>query len=117
MSANTIVVAVYDTPPGSVVAKNSHAAEHAGEFHCTSKADPGKAGAHWGGLWDSVFGAASFSIPGLAPMLVAGPLVGWIVAAMEQAIALDGVSAMGAGFCGVAVPQEQYFEIRNCPQD
>jgi hypothetical protein len=35
----------------------------------------GKQGAFWGGLWGMLFGAAFFAIPGLGPILVAGPLV------------------------------------------
>jgi hypothetical protein len=39
----------------------------------------GKLGAFWGGFWGLLFGSAFFLIPGVGPLLVAGPLVGWIV--------------------------------------
>ena len=35
----------------------------------------GKLGTFWGGLWGLLFGAAFFAIPGIGPVLVAGPLV------------------------------------------
>ena len=46
----------------------------------------GKLGAFWGGIWGMLFGAAFFAIPGLGPILVAGPLVAWIVGALEGAV-------------------------------
>ncbi|QDT60508.1 hypothetical protein SV7mr_30310 [Stieleria bergensis] len=46
----------------------------------------GKAGAIWGGFWSLLFGSAFFAIPGLGPVLVAGPLVAWIIGALEGAV-------------------------------
>src|SRR4030042_1998683 len=43
----------------------------------------GKLGAFWGGLWGMLFGSAFFFMPGVGPLLVAGPLVTWIVGALE----------------------------------
>jgi hypothetical protein len=37
----------------------------------------GKVGPFWGGFWGLLFGSAVFAIPGVGPILVAGPLVGW----------------------------------------
>ena len=34
----------------------------------------GKTGAFWGGFWGLLFGSAFFAIPGIGPLLVAGPL-------------------------------------------
>jgi hypothetical protein len=42
----------------------------------------GKSGAFWGGLWGMLSGSALFVIPGIGPLLAAGPLVAWIVAAL-----------------------------------
>jgi hypothetical protein len=30
-------------------------------------------GAFWGGLWGLLFGAAFFAIPGIGPVVIAGP--------------------------------------------
>jgi len=35
----------------------------------------GKIGAFWGGFWGLLFGSAMFAIPGIGPLLVAGPFV------------------------------------------
>ena len=36
-------------------------------------------------------------IPGLGPILVAGPLVAWIVAGLEGAVEVGALGALGAG--------------------
>jgi len=43
-------------------------------------------GAFWGAIWGWSFGAAFFAIPGIGPILVAGPLVAWIVAALKAPV-------------------------------
>jgi hypothetical protein len=49
-----------------------------------------------------LFGAAFFAIPGIGPVLVAGPLVAWIVGALEGAVVVGGLSALGAGLYSIA---------------
>ena len=66
----------------------------------------GKLGAFWGGLWGMLFGAAFFAIPGLGPILVAGPLVAWIVGALEGAAVMGGLGAIGAGLCSIGIPKD-----------
>ena len=56
----------------------------------------GKMGAFWGGFWGLLFGSALFMIPGLGPILVAGPLVAWIVAALEGAVVVGGAERSGS---------------------
>jgi len=56
----------------------------------------GKEGALWGGIWGWMFGSAFFFIPGIGPLAMAGPVVGWIVGALEGAVLVGGVSALGA---------------------
>jgi hypothetical protein len=66
----------------------------------------GKAGAFWGGIWGLLFGSAFFFVPGVGPLLVAGPLVGWIVGALEGAIVVGGLSAIGAGLYSLGIPKD-----------
>ena len=70
----------------------------------------GKLGAFWGGLWGLLFGSAMFFVPGLGPILVAGPLVGWIVGALEGAVVVGGVSAIGAGLVGLGIPRDSVLQ-------
>jgi len=41
-----------------------------------------------GGFWGLLFGSGLFFIPGLGPILAAGPIVAWIVAGLEGAVVL-----------------------------
>jgi len=66
----------------------------------------GKQGAFWGGLWGLLFGSAFFFIPGIGPLVVAGPLVSWIVGALEGAAVVGGLSALGAGLYGMGIPKD-----------
>jgi hypothetical protein len=66
----------------------------------------GKTGAFWGGLWGFLVGSAFFWIPGLGPLLVAGPLVSWIIGALEGAIVVGGLSALGAGLVSAGIPKD-----------
>src|SRR5580700_9108311 len=66
----------------------------------------GAAGAFWGGIWGLLFGSAFFFVPGIGPLLVAGPLVSWIVGALEGAVVLGGLSAIGAGLYSLGIPKD-----------
>lgn len=70
----------------------------------------GKTGAFWGGLWGLMFGSAFFLIPGIGPLLAAGPLVGWIVGALESAVVVGGLSALGAGLYSIGIPKDSILE-------
>ena len=66
----------------------------------------GATGAFWGGLWGLLFGSAFFWIPSVGPLLVAGPLVSWIIGALESAAVVGGLSAIGAGLYGLGIPKD-----------
>jgi hypothetical protein len=70
----------------------------------------GKLGAFWGGFWGLLFGSAFFLIPGVGPLLVAGPLVGWIVGALEGAVVVGGLSAIGAGLYSIGIPKDSILK-------
>jgi uncharacterized membrane protein len=70
----------------------------------------GGIGAFWGGFWGLLFGSAFFAIPGLGPILVAGPLVAWIVAGLEGAVVVGGVSALGAGLASIGIPKDSILK-------
>ncbi|MFH0730779.1 MAG: hypothetical protein V2B19_31110 [Pseudomonadota bacterium] len=64
-----------------------------------------KTGTFWGGMWGLFFGSAFFWMPGLGPLLVAGPLVNWIVEAIEGAIVVGSLSAIGVGLYRLGIPR------------
>ena len=65
----------------------------------------GKWGAFWGGLWGLLVGAAFLIVPGVGPVVAAGSIVDWIVAALEGAVIVGGLSALGAGLYGLGIPK------------
>lgn len=129
-SANETTVAIYDTHEQaeetvkelqrsgfdmkklSIVAKNPHVEQQVTGFY--NMGDRMKAwggfGAFWGGIWGLLFGAAFFAIPGLGPILVAGPLVGWIVGALEGAVIVGGAGALSAALVSVGVPENSVLK-------
>ena len=64
----------------------------------------GKMGAFWGGIGGLLFGSAFFWVPGIGPLLVAGPLASSIIGALEGAAVVGGLSAVGAGLYGIGYP-------------
>jgi hypothetical protein len=66
----------------------------------------GKVGAFWGGFWGLLFGSAFFMIPGIGPILAAGPVVVWIVAGLEGAVEVGALGALGAGLYSIGIPKD-----------
>jgi hypothetical protein len=57
-----------------------------------------------------MFFGALFIIPGLGPILVAGPLVAWIVGALEGAVVVGGLGALGAGLYSIGIPKDSVVQ-------
>jgi Heat induced stress protein YflT domain len=98
----------FDMKKLSIVGKDYHSEEHVvGYYNAGDRMRYwGKWGAFWGGIWGLLFGAAFFAVPGLGPVLVAGPLVTWIVGALEGAVVVGGLSAVGAGLYSIGIPKD-----------
>jgi len=92
----------------SIVGKDYHTDEHVVGYYNTGDRMMywGKMGAFWGGLWGLLFGSAFFFIPGIGPLVVAGPLVAWIAGALESAAVVGGLSALGAGLHSIGIPKD-----------
>jgi hypothetical protein len=70
----------------------------------------GTNGAFWGGIWGLFFGAAFFIIPGIGPLVAAGPIVVAIVSALEGAVLVGALGAFGAGLVGLGVPKNSVVQ-------
>ena len=126
MSATNAAVAIYDTHSQaeeavkelqrsgldmkklSIIGKDYHTEEQVVGYYNTGDRMKywGKLGAFWGGRWGMLFGAAFFAIPGIGPVLVAGPLVAWIVGALEGAAVVGGLGAIGGGLLSIGIPKD-----------
>jgi uncharacterized membrane protein len=98
----------FDMKKLSIVGRDYHTDEHVvGYYNIGDRMKAwGKTGAFWGGVWGILFGSAFFWIPGLGPIMMAGPLVSWIVAALEGALVVGGLSAVGAGLYSLGIPKD-----------
>lgn len=96
----------------SIVGRGYHTNENVVGYYNTGDRMKawGQTGAFWGGLWGFMFGSAFFWIPGLGPLLVAGPLVSWIVGALEGAFLVGGLSVLGAGLYSLGIPENSILE-------
>ncbi len=98
----------FDVKKLSVVGKGYHTDEQVvGYYNAGDRMKHwGKLGALWGGLWGLLFGAAFFWVPGIGPLLVAGPLAASIVAALESAVVVAGLSVLGAALYSIGIPKD-----------
>ena len=98
----------FDIKKISIVGKGYHQEEHPVGFYNTGDRVEfwGAQGAFWGGIWGLLIGAAMFWIPGLGPVVMAGPLVTSLVGALKGAIALGGFSALGAALYSIGIPRD-----------
>ena len=105
----------FDMKKLSVVGKDYHTEDHVvGYYNAGDRMKHwGKFGAFWGGLWGLLFGAAFFWVPGIGPVLVGGPLVAWIVAALEGAVFVGGLSAIGAGLYSLGIPKDSIVKYES----
>jgi uncharacterized membrane protein len=102
----------FDMKKLSIVGKDYHTDEHVVGYYNTGDRMMywGKLGAFWGGFWGLLFGSAFFWVPGIGPLLVAGPLAAAIIGALENAALVGGLSALGAGLYSLGIPKDSVVE-------
>ena len=102
----------FDMKKLSIVGRDYHTEENVVGYYNTGDRMKywGKLGAYWGGFWGLLFGSAFFVIPGIGPLLLAGPIVGWIVGALEGAVVAVGLSALGAGLVSIGIPKDSILQ-------
>ena len=98
----------FDMAKLSIVGKDYHTEENVvGYYNAGDRMRTwGKFGAFWGAIWGILFGSAFFWVPGIGPLVIGGPLVSVIVGALEGAVAVGGLSALGAGLFSIGIPKD-----------
>jgi len=86
----------------SIVGKGYHTDEQVVGYYNT-----GDRMKYWGKV-----GSAMFVIPGLGPILVAGPLVAWIVAGLEGAVEVGALGVLGAGLFSIGIPKDSIVKYQ-----
>ena len=124
------VVAVYETHEGaesgvqalekagldmkrlSIIGKDFHTEEHARGYYSTGDRVKfwGGQGAFWGTIWGMLFGGGFFFLPAVGPVIVLGPLVGWIVGALEGMAVGGAAGVLGAALTSIGIPKDSVIQ-------
>ena len=102
----------FDMKKLSLVGKGYHSEEKPMGFYTTGDRIKawGSSGAFWGGIWGLLLAPAVFFLPGIGLVAMAGPLVATLVGALEGAVVVGGLSALGAALTQVGVPKDQVIK-------
>jgi hypothetical protein len=96
----------------SVVGKGYHTDEKVVGFY--NEGDGirfwGMRGAFWGGLWGWFFGGLFMAIPFVGHVVVLGFLATMAISALETAIVVGGLSALGAALYSIGVPRDSVIQ-------
>lgn len=103
----------FDMKKLSIVGRDYHTDEQVTGYYNTGDRVKywGTQGAFWGGIWGWLFGSAFLVIPGVGPLVFAGPIVGWIVGALEGAVVIGGLSALGACLYSQGIPKNSILKF------
>ena len=105
----------FDMTKLSIVGKDYHTEEEVVGYYTAGDRMRawGANGAFWGGVWSLMFGSAFFLIPGFGPILAAGPIVAWIVGALESAVVVGGLSVLGGALFSIGIPNDRILLYEN----
>ena len=96
----------------SIVGKGYHTEERVVGFYNTGDRVRfwGSRGAFWGGLWGLFFGGVFLTTPLVGPVIVLGFLTAALVSALEGAVVVGGLSALGAALSNIGVPKDSVIQ-------
>jgi len=102
----------FDIKKVSIIGRDSYTEDNVVGFYKAGERMKywGKLGAFWGGIWGLLVGAAVLFVPGVGPIIVAGSVVTWIGAALEGALVVGGLSALGAGLYSLGIPRDNILK-------
>jgi len=69
----------------------------------------GKLGAFWGMIWGLLLGSAMMFVPGVGYFMFAG----WIVGALEGAVVVGGLGAIGGALVSLGVPKNSVIDYES----
>jgi hypothetical protein len=99
----------FDVRKLSLIGKGYHSEEHPVGFYSTGDKIRawGSTGAFWGSIWGILMAPAVFLLPPLGMVAMAGPVVSVVISALEGAVLVGGLSAVGAALSQLGVPKDQ----------
>jgi uncharacterized membrane protein len=92
----------------SVVGKGYHTEEKVMGFYNMGDRMQmwGSRGAFWGGLWGLLFGGVFMVVPVFGQVVVLGYLATAVISALEGALVLGSLSALGGAISSIGVPED-----------
>jgi hypothetical protein len=111
-AVKTLVAAGFDIKQLSVVGKGFHTEETAVGFFNTGDRVKfwGSRGAFWGGLWGFFLGGLFMTVPVVGHVVVLGYLAAAVIAGVENAVLVGGLSALGAALYSIGVPKDSVIQ-------
>ena len=96
----------------SIVGKGYHTEENVVGFYNTGDRVKfwGRRGVFWGALWGLFFGGVFLTTPLVGPVIVLGYLTASLISALEGAIVVGGMSALGAALFSIGVPKDSVIQ-------
>ncbi len=73
----------------------------------------GTRGAFWGGFWGLFFGGVFLSLPVIGPVIALGYVAAIIVSAVESAVLIGGMSALGAALYSIGIPKNSIIQYED----
>ena len=70
----------------------------------------GARGAFWGSLWGLLFGGVFLTVPLVGPVIVVGYLTTTLIAMIEGAVIVGGVSALGGALASIGIPKDSVIK-------
>ncbi len=99
----------------SVVGKGFHSEEQVIGFYSFGDRVRfwGKRGVFWGGLWGLFVGGLFLTIPVVGHVIVLGYLAAMVLGAIESAVVVGGLSALGAALFGIGIPRDSVIKYES----
>jgi hypothetical protein len=96
----------------SLVGKGYHSDEKVMGFYSSGDRIKfwGSRGAFWGGFWGLFFGGIFMTIPVVGHVIILGYLAATMVSALEGAVLVGGLSALGAALYGIGIPKDSVIK-------
>jgi hypothetical protein len=96
----------------SVVGKGYHTDEKVVGFYNAGDRVKfwGTRGAFWGGLWGLFFGGLFMAVPVVGHVVVLGYLAAIAISAIETAVMVGGLSALGAALYSIGIPKDSVIQ-------
>jgi hypothetical protein len=103
----------FDVKQLSIVGQGYHTDEQVVGFYNTGDRVRfwGKRGAFWGGLWGLFFGGMFMMVPVIGQVMVLGYLAAVVASAVEGAVVVGGLGALGAALYSIGVPKDSVLQF------